>query len=216
MSSPAVAEPAATAAAAATAARVLVVEANDLLRTGLRVVLGGDPRIAGCAGARGVEEALVQVRRVRPDVVLVGASVLHEFDLVVGGQIRAAHAAARVVLLTEAGGVAVRAARAAGACGTVSLEAPTALLAEVVVTVAAGRTSFAATTRASAATSTLSGREREVLRLVSSGATNVEIARELFLSPHTIKQHTRSLYKKLGVRNRTEAAQSARANGLVA
>lgn len=212
MSSSVVAEPVAVPAVV----RILVVEANDLLRTGVRVVLGRDARVAGCAGARGARDAIEQTRRLRPDVVLVGASVLHEFDLLVGEQIHAAHLGARVVLLTEPGGVSVRVARAAGAYGTVSRDASPEQLTEVVVAAAAGRKRYAATTRTSAATSVLSGREREVLRLVSSGATNVEIARELFLSPHTIKQHTRSLYKKLGVRNRTEAAQIARATGLVA
>ena len=43
----------------------------------------------------------------------------------------------------------------------------------------------------------LSEREREVLELIGSGATNREIAERLFLSPHTVKEHTSSLYRKL-------------------
>ena len=45
----------------------------------------------------------------------------------------------------------------------------------------------------------LSEREREVLEAIASGATNREIAGKLFLSPHTVKEHTCSLYRKLGV-----------------
>lgn len=52
----------------------------------------------------------------------------------------------------------------------------------------------------------VSPREREVLRVLATGATNAEIAGRLGLSPHTVKQHTRSIYRKLGVRNRAEAA----------
>ena len=62
----------------------------------------------------------------------------------------------------------------------------------------------------------LTEREREVLDLVAGGATNREIAERLFLSPHTIKEHTSSLYRKLGVRNRAEAVQKAQRLGLIA
>ena len=61
----------------------------------------------------------------------------------------------------------------------------------------------------------LTDREREVLDLVAGGATNREIAERLFLSPHTIKEHTSALYRKLGVRNRAEAVQKAQRLGLI-
>jgi two-component system response regulator DesR len=61
----------------------------------------------------------------------------------------------------------------------------------------------------------LSGREREVLTEIASGATNREIAQRLYLSPHTVKEHTSSIYRKLGVRNRAEAVQSAQRSGLI-
>jgi DNA-binding NarL/FixJ family response regulator len=60
----------------------------------------------------------------------------------------------------------------------------------------------------------LSAREREVLALMAGGATNREIADRLYLSPHTVKDHTSSLYRKLEVRNRTEAVQRAERLGL--
>ncbi len=60
----------------------------------------------------------------------------------------------------------------------------------------------------------LSDRERSVLALMASGATNPEIAAELHLSKHTIKEHTSAVYRKLGVRNRTEAVDRAQRLGL--
>jgi ATP/maltotriose-dependent transcriptional regulator MalT len=60
----------------------------------------------------------------------------------------------------------------------------------------------------------LSSREREVLELIGAGATNREIAERLFLSPHTIKDHTTALYRKLDVRNRAEATRKAQQLGL--
>ncbi len=62
---------------------------------------------------------------------------------------------------------------------------------------------------------TLSDREVEVLQHIARGATNQEIARELILSLHTIKSHTRNIYGKLGVKNRTEAVARARLLGLL-
>ena len=62
----------------------------------------------------------------------------------------------------------------------------------------------------------LSEREREVLDLVAAGSTNREIAQALFLSPHTVKEHTSALYRKLGARNRAEAVQRAQRVGLLA
>jgi len=60
----------------------------------------------------------------------------------------------------------------------------------------------------------LSPREREVLDLIASGAANREIAATLHLSPHTIKEHTSLLYRKLKARNRAEAVQRAQRLGL--
>lgn len=61
----------------------------------------------------------------------------------------------------------------------------------------------------------LSDREMEVLQLIATGATNREIAAELNLSPHTVKEHTSTVYRKLEVRNRAEAVQRAQRLGLL-
>ncbi|MBD2465242.1 response regulator transcription factor [Oscillatoria sp. FACHB-1407] len=61
----------------------------------------------------------------------------------------------------------------------------------------------------------LSSREREVLKLITEGASNPEIARRLYLSPNTIKTHVRSILNKLGVEHRLQAAVVALRHGLV-
>jgi LuxR family maltose regulon positive regulatory protein len=61
----------------------------------------------------------------------------------------------------------------------------------------------------------LSLRELEVLQLIALGRTNLEIARQLIVAPGTIKAHTASIYRKLGVSNRTEAAARARQLGML-
>jgi DNA-binding CsgD family transcriptional regulator len=61
----------------------------------------------------------------------------------------------------------------------------------------------------------VSPRERDVLVAFAGGATNRSAARTLGLSPHTVKQHASSVYRKLGVRNRAEAVQKAQRLGLI-
>ncbi len=61
----------------------------------------------------------------------------------------------------------------------------------------------------------LSARELEVLTLIARGRSNEEIAQLLFISPHTVKNHVSSIYRKLRVRDRTQAALAAIRMGLV-
>jgi two-component system response regulator DesR len=61
----------------------------------------------------------------------------------------------------------------------------------------------------------LTPREQEVLELVATGATNREIAAELHLSPHTVKEHASALYKKLEARNRADAVLRAQRLGIL-
>ena len=64
--------------------------------------------------------------------------------------------------------------------------------------------------------SSLTERELEILQLVASGATNADIARQLWITQQTVKFHVSNVYRKLGVGNRTEACHYAHVNGLVA
>jgi len=61
----------------------------------------------------------------------------------------------------------------------------------------------------------ISGREREVLELLAAGRSNKEIARELDVSPNTVKTHVSNLFEKLAVRRRTEAISRARELGIL-
>jgi len=64
-------------------------------------------------------------------------------------------------------------------------------------------------------TNPLSQREREVLKLITEGATNTEIARTLYVSPNTIKTHVRNILSKLGVEHRLQAAVVALRHNLI-
>jgi two-component system response regulator DesR len=105
------------------------------------------------------------------------------------------------------------AARAAGASGFVSKDWEARDVATAVRMVGLGMTMYPLKSEQPAPL--LSAREREVLDLIAAGATNREIADRLYLSPHTIKEHTSMLYRKLGARNRAEAVQLAQRIGLL-
>ena len=127
--------------------------------------------------------------------------------------IRKASPSTRVLLISGAGRMSPAAARAAGASGFVSKDWEAREVARAVRMVGVGMTVFEPTAEQPAPM--LSEREREVLDLIAAGSTNREIAEQLFLSPHTVKEHTSAVYRKLGVRNRTEAVQRAQRLGLV-
>jgi DNA-binding NarL/FixJ family response regulator len=126
---------------------------------------------------------------------------------------RAAEPSTRVLLMSGAGEISPGAARAAGASGFAFKDWPARRIAGAVRMVGLGGTVFESHDPPAALG--LSDRERAVLELMSSGATNPEIAGELHISRHTVKEHTSALYRKLGVRNRTEAVQRAQRLGLL-
>jgi DNA-binding NarL/FixJ family response regulator len=121
----------------------------------------------------------------------------------------------RVLLISGAGWISPQAARAAGASGFVLKDWSANDITMAVRMVGKGMTVFAPRADQQDAVA-LSEREREVMSLMATGATNREIAARLHLSPHTVKEHTSALYRKLGVRNRTEAVQRAERLGLSA
>jgi two-component system response regulator DesR len=117
-----------------------------------------------------------------------------------------------VLLFSGAGAISPRAARAAGASGFASKDWSAAKISEAVRVVGLGGSVFEPSERAGALG--LSERERDVLELMAAGSTNPEIAEVLHLSKHTVKEHTSAVFRKLGVRNRTEAVQRAERLGL--
>jgi two-component system response regulator DesR len=163
--------------------------------------------------ARSGAEALSLLGSVQPDVALVDLFLAGESGADVCASIRKASPSTRVLLISGAGRMSAAAARAAGASGFVSKDSDAGELARAVRRVGLGMTVFAPTSEQPAPP--LSEREREVLDLIAAGSTNREIAQTLFLSPHTVKEHTSALYRKLNARNRAEAVQRAQRVGLL-
>jgi two-component system response regulator DesR len=194
--------------------RVLVVDDHEVVHWGFRLMLGEQPWVERCLSARSGEEALALTRRYAPHVALVDLFVGEESGAEICERLRFLSPQTSVLLISGAGRISPNAARTAGAAGFVSKDWPAADIASAVRAVGLGMTVFRP--HEAPQGPPLSDREREVLDLVAHGSTNREIADRLFLSPHTVKEHTSSLYRKLGVRNRAEAVQRAQRLGLIA
>ena len=119
----------------------------------------------------------------------------------------------RILLISGAGRMSPAAARAAGASGFVSKDLEAREVTSAVRLVGMGMTLFPP--KSDQPAPPLTDREREVLALIAAGSTNREIAERLYLSPHTVKEHTSALYRKLNARNRAEAVQRAQRVGLI-
>jgi two-component system response regulator DesR len=194
--------------------RVLVVDDHDVVQWGFRLLLTEQPWVERCLSAHDAEEALELARRYEPHVALIDLFLGEHSGAELCETLRREVPATRVLLISGAGWISPQAARAAGASGFVSKDWSADDVAMAVRMVGMGMTVFAP--RAEGPSAPLSEREREVLSLMASGATNREIAERLYLSPHTIKEHTSSLYRKLKARNRAEAVRRAERLGLTA
>ena len=192
--------------------RVLVVDDHAVVQWGFKVLLGRQRWVERCIVASNPEEGLAAAARHKPHVALVDLFLGERSGSELCEAIREASPSTRVLLISGVGWISPQAAKTAGAFGFVSKDWSADAVAAAVRAVGSGRTVFAP--RPEEPASPFSAREREVLRLLASGATNPEIAGRLHLSPHTVKEHTSALYRKLGARNRAEAVQRAERLGL--
>jgi DNA-binding NarL/FixJ family response regulator len=204
--------------------RVIVADDQEIVRTGLRMILNAQPDIEVVGEAADGQRAVELARRVRPDVCL--------FDIRMPGMdgIEATRALAGpavqdplavVVITTFDLDDYVYAALKAGARGFLLKDAGPDLLAQAVHAAAAGDALIAPsvtarlldafadaepTTQAAQPIESLTDREEQILAAVARGRTNGEIAAELFITLSTVKTHITSLMTKLGARNRVEIA----------
>jgi DNA-binding NarL/FixJ family response regulator len=192
--------------------RVLIVDDHAVVQWGFKVLLGRQRWVERCVVASDPEEGLATAERLKPHVALVDLFLGERSGAELCEAIRNASPKTRVLLISGIGWISPQAAKAAGASGFVSKDWSADEVAMAVRMVGKGMTVFGRQEEAPA--TPLSDREREVLTLIASGATNREIAERLYLSPHTVKEHASALYRKLGVKNRAEATRRAERLGL--
>jgi two-component system, NarL family, response regulator DesR len=197
--------------------RVLVADDQALVRGALAAMLGLEPDIEVVAQVSSGDEVLGAARGCRPDVALLDVQMPGLDGIAAAGELRRELPDCRVVVCTTFGrpGYLTR-AMAAGVVGFVVKDAPPEQLVDAVRRVHAGlRVVDPALAAESLATgqSPLTDREREVLRVASDGGTIADIARALFLSQGTVRNHLSSAIGKTGARTRAEAARVAEDRG---
>jgi DNA-binding NarL/FixJ family response regulator len=215
---------------------VLLADDQHLVRAGFKSLLRRDKEIAVVGEASTGDEAVRSARSLRPDVVLMDIRMPGLDGITATGQIVGdpALSGCRVVILTTfETDEYVFAALAAGASGFLTKEidpdglrhavrvvaAGEALLSPSVTRRVVGRFAHRPVPAARAGgdrLAVLTAREREVVRLVATGLSNEQIARELVISPLTAKTHITRAITKLGVRDRVQLVIVAFEDGLVA
>jgi DNA-binding NarL/FixJ family response regulator len=195
--------------------RLLVVDDHDVVHWGLRIMLERLPWIESSYSAHSGSEAIECTTREKIDLALVDLFVGPESGADICQRLRAARPELRVLLISGVGQVSPKAAAACGASGFVSKDSRGSDIIRAVAKVARGGSVFDLGDEHADTEAGLSERERQVLTLVAAGSTNREIAAELHISPHTVKEYASTLYRKLEVRNRLEAVNRAQRLGLI-
>jgi DNA-binding NarL/FixJ family response regulator len=214
--------------------RVVVVDDEQLVRTGFRVILNQTADITVVGEAADGLEALKVIRETRPDVVLMDIRMPGLDGIEATRRLRVSKLGSetRILILTTFDlDEYVFAGLQAGASGFLFKDTRAADLLNAVRVVAAGQAVAAPTVtrrlidrfvtappiiRDTSGLDVLTAREREVLTLIALGHSNGEIARELHLSEGTVKGHVNRILTKLGLRDRVHAVILGSRTGLVA
>ena len=195
--------------------RVLIVDDHVVVRSGLEQLLATTDDIEYVGNASNGNEAIEAVERLHPDVVLMDLSMPELDGVEATRRISADHSSSRVLVLTSFSDQSrILDALSAGADGYILKHAEPDDIADAIRAVHAGGSpldpkaarALVESRRAGRDSPQLTDREREVLLLVRDGLANKQIARRLGIAERTVKAHLTSVFQRLGVTDRTQAA----------
>ena len=207
--------------------RVMVVDDHPLIRSALRALLNSIEDLEVCGEAASGREALEIARETGPDVVVMDLEMDGMDGFEATRQLTAESPGVAILVLTmHETDETVFSAMRAGARGYLLKGAEQEEILRAIRAVASGETIFGPPVgqrilhyftsgrRSSEPFAELTAREREILDLIASGASNGEIARKLFLSPKTVSNNVTVILDKLQVTDRAKAIVRARQAGL--
>lgn len=201
--------------------KVAIVEDNATLRKYLAQLIGGTRGHKCVCLCESAEEAVVEIPKHRPNVVLMDIHLPGESGIACTARLREKLPDLQVIMLTVYKDIKmIFQALKAGACGYVLKRADESEILEAIAEVRAGGAPMTSeiarmvvrafadspTTATTHGTDQLSSREMEILALVAEGCPNKEIASRLSISSGTVRTHLMHIYEKLHVHCRTEAA----------
>jgi DNA-binding NarL/FixJ family response regulator len=204
--------------------RIMVVDDHPIVRQGLVAALEDEPDFEVVGAAESAEAAEAVVGPLRPEVVLLDLELPGLSGVAAIPRLLAASPGTRVLIFTAYDtDERVLGAIRAGAKGYLLKGATAADIAGAIRAVASGGSALeprvaaklVAAVGAPRGAGPLTGREREVLRLIAEGLPGKQIARALGISERTVKFHTTSLLRKLGADNRAQAVAVAAQRGLL-
>lgn len=207
--------------------RILIADDHMVVRRGLRSLLKPRHGMEVVGEAADGVEAVALARELQPDVILMDLVMPHKDGLAAIEEIKQERLDARILVLTSFGEAGqVSKAITAGALGYLLKDSSPDQLFEAIRSVAGGNLSLPQETahklmqemqrppQTESPESILTERELEVLKNLAQGLSNQEIARKLSIEVSTVSTHIRSLFSKLGLTNRTQAALYAVEHGL--
>jgi two-component system response regulator DesR len=197
--------------------RVLLAEDQDLVRGAMAALLSMEPDIQVVAEVDRGDEVLAAALQSLPDVALLDIEMPGSDGISAAAELRSHLPECRVLMLTTFGRPGyLRRAMSSGASGFMLKDAPAAELAVAIRRTFKGERVLDPQLAAQALSegdSPLSAREAEVLATTVDGSSVADVARRLFLSEGTVRNHLSAAIQKLGAHNRVEAARIAREKG---
>ena len=200
--------------------RILVAEDHLVARVGVTTIVNLQPDMTVVAEASNGQQAVELYRQHQPDVALLDMRMPVMSGVEAATAIRSQFPNARMVALTTYGGDEdIRRALAAGVQAYLTKDVLHDELIKAIHAVHSGLTYLPAAVAASLAAQMprpdLSAREVQVLELIVQGLANKQIAYNLSIAEHTVKNHVKNILSKLGVQDRTQAATAAIQRGIV-
>jgi two-component system response regulator DesR len=208
---PSPASPAAPPALPDASVRAIVVDAHAPSRIGIAALLEAQRWVGLCLQAGDRREAVGLIARHRPDVALLDISQTGPFAGAITAAMREPHPGLQILLISRCRTSADAPPSSLGAVGFLPAGVSGEGIVDAVRTAVLTGEALDLPAPRPGPGPTLTDREREILSLLGTGATNREIAARLYLAPDTVKKSATALYRKLGVRNRTEAVRRAAA-----